>query len=130
MKRKVLKSSINLPTTISNKSLNLKSEISKSSLKIQQTLNLRTENNHSAMSLNNRFKNQLMTKSRNNPYNAEDGNSFDTFSYSPLVKGMKSAKQDGAYMNSFIGANRSVLSKHVSIRTPHLGRPGHYYGKF
>jgi hypothetical protein len=119
-----------LPSKDSNQSLNLKTDLSKNSLKNQNNINLKTDGSQSRMSLNTKVKQQIVDKSRNNPYNIDDRTSISTLAYLPLINGMSSVKHNSAYMNSYIGPNRSALSKHMSIRTPHIVRPEHYYGIF
>ena len=43
-----------------------------------------------------------MDKSRNHPYNPLPQIGTNDMSYSPLIKGLKSVTENGAYMNSYI----------------------------
>lgn len=93
-------------------------------------MNTGKENEDSVSSIQ-RFYNQSSfgMKSRNHPYDPEGAASFNDFSYSPLIKGLRSVKQDGAYMNSFIGHSGERSLKQLSIRAPGTYNPEYFLGK-
>ena len=116
-----------MPSTATHHSLNLQPEFSQKSLQIKNALilknnfNLKTEGTSSEISLNQRFKNQVLgRKSRNHPYNPYPLITTDNTTYSPLIRGIKSSHESGAYMNSYIQHrdfdNNSSLSSFTNSR--------------
>lgn len=93
-------------------------------------MNTAKENEDSVSSVN-RFSNKhrFGMKSRNHPYDPEGATSFNDFSYSPLIKGLRSVKQGGAYMNSFIGNSGEKSLKQLSIRAPGMYNPEYFQGR-
>lgn len=127
MKKKLIKSSLQLPSTKAHKaaelevsrSLNTKTEMSRKSA-IQSSLNVRTSNNKSTMSINQRFKNQIFSRkeSRNHPYNPFPEISTSSGGYSPLIKGIKGTQN--VYSNSYCHirdrSDQSSLSSFTNSR--------------
>jgi hypothetical protein len=95
-----------LPSSISQKSFNFQMDKSKGSLRLKKSLNLKTES-VSDMSLPSNFraynKGSFPLKSRN-PYDGSQATSIGDFRYSPLLRGLRSYQNSGAYMNSYIRA--------------------------
>ena len=94
-----------LPSSISQKSFNFKLDKSKASLRLKKSLNLKTES-ASDISLPTNFRaynnSSIPIKSRN-PYDGSQATSIGEFRYSPLLRGLRSYQNSGAYMNSYIG---------------------------
>ncbi|CAI2384197.1 unnamed protein product [Moneuplotes crassus] len=103
MKKRILKTSLQLPNTRSNKSMNIRSELGSKSVQIKETLNARTMKNQSSMSLNQRFKSQVFGRkqTRNDPYNQDLQESSKSISFSPLIKGVKNVYKNDAFVNSY-----------------------------
>ncbi|CAI2384502.1 unnamed protein product [Moneuplotes crassus] len=102
-KKRVLKSSLQLPKTTSNKSMRTRPDLGNKSVQIKSSLNVKTVDNESSISLNQGFKHQMFEekRTRNHPYNPYPDGSIDPRTYSPLIKGIKSGYKNDSFINSY-----------------------------